>query len=238
MPDHESGTTPGEATALSAALRAPRSRVLPVAVGPDGSRERLVAAGWAAREAILSRAPLRLAHAWEQPPAGRATLAAGSVPLPDPARAARSLDETRDALTHRHPGLHTTADSLPGLPALTRMDTAADAEPLVLGARGLSRAAGLLLGSVSRTVLVRAGRPVVLVRPDPAGDVPAPAYGDVVVGVGLDGPDGAVMGFAFGAASVAPPRRGSCTAGARWPGRRGRRTPASTVARRNAPHTC
>jgi nucleotide-binding universal stress UspA family protein len=110
-------------------------------------------------------------------------------------------------LTRRHPGLLIAADRLSGEPTAALVAAATDADTLVLGSRGLGRTVGFLLGSVSQTVVARARRPVVLIRPgadgEREGDSPATAtsYGDVVVGVDLDRPDDAVLEFAFDAAS-------------------------------------
>ncbi|MFI1163450.1 universal stress protein [Streptomyces sp. NPDC020801] len=194
----------------------------PVVAGLDGRRASVAAADWAAREALLRGVPLRLVHAWEQLIVPYASLAQVAVP-PDPERSAQLLARARDHLTHRHPGLEVTTDRLSGDPATALVAAAADAELLVLGSRGLGRTAGFLLGSVARTVVARAGRPVVLVRsadPGKPEDDPltgshepeAPVSGavsgagdgdgdgDVVVGVDLDGPDEAVLAFAFDSA--------------------------------------
>jgi nucleotide-binding universal stress UspA family protein len=185
----------------------------PVVAGLDGSRTGLAAADWAAREALLRGVPLRLVHAWEQLIAPYASLAGVTIP-PDPKRSARLLTGARVHLSRRHPGLEVITDRLPGDPATALVAAGTDGEMLVLGSRGLGRTAGFLLGSVARTVVARAEGPVVLVRAadpgKPEGDTQEPAAGgsaggDVVVGVDLDGPDDAVLAFAFEAAA----RRGT-----------------------------
>jgi nucleotide-binding universal stress UspA family protein len=57
--------------------------------------------------------------------------------------------------------------ALAGDPGLVIVETAAerDVSTIVLGARGLSAAKSVLLGSVSATVLHRCGRPVLIVPP-------------------------------------------------------------------------
>jgi nucleotide-binding universal stress UspA family protein len=64
-------------------------------------------------------------------------------------------------------GLRATPLALPGEPGLVIVETAAerDVSTIVLGARGLSAAKSVLLGSVSATVLHRCGRPVLIVPP-------------------------------------------------------------------------
>lgn len=121
-----------------------------------------------------------------------------------PHRSGRLLADMEALLIRRHPGLQITADRVAGDPATALLTAAADAGMLVLGSRGLGRAAGFLHGSVGRSVVARAERPVVLVRADSTLDHGASAR-DVVVGADLDQPDDSVLLFAFEAAA----RRGA-----------------------------
>ncbi|MEU4874514.1 universal stress protein [Streptomyces sp. NPDC021608] len=188
-----------------------------LAVGLDGSPESLAAADWAAREALLRRLPLRLVSASEWQAPVHAPLGGLDVPplpsdLPQ-AAARRLLDAARAHLADRHPGLRVEAEDLPGPPVPALLKAAEDSELLVLGSRGLGKVVGYLLGSVSLAVLAASERPVVLVRSAAAGgrdrpaDHPADARPDatgahdVVLGLDLDRPDDAVIGFAFDAAS-------------------------------------
>lgn len=187
--------------------------VRPVVVGFDGSRAGRAAAEWAAHEALLRQVPLRLVHAWEQPIVPHAPLAGMTVPS-DPKRSARLLTDARVHLSRRHPGLEVITDRLPGDPAAALAAAGADGEMLVLGSHGLGRTAGFLLGSMARAVVARAQGPVVLVRAAGTGTSQGGGHkpvtggdtgGVVVVGVDLDGPDDAVLVFAFEAAA----RRGA-----------------------------
>ncbi|MEV5986645.1 universal stress protein [Streptomyces sp. NPDC052051] len=170
-----------------------------VAVGLDGSPESLAAVDWAAREALLSRAELRIVHAGDQPPYDHE-----SVPRP-----AHLLLDVRASLMDRHPGLPVAVHQVPGPAAAALSAVADEARLMVLGTRGPGRAAGLLLGSVARAVVARAQRPVVLVRAGFAAtdeDMADPSaaavpHDDVVVGLDLRDPHDAVLGFAFDAAS-------------------------------------
>ncbi|MGW3498527.1 universal stress protein [Streptomyces sp. NPDC001020] len=174
-----------------------------VAVGLDGSPESLAAADWAAREALLRGAELRIVHAGDQPPHDQVSFTGPS---------AHMLLEVRTALMDRHPGLWVAAHQVPG-PSVAALSAAADdAGLLVLGTRGPGRAAGLLLGSVARAVVARAERPVVLVRAgdgatdthmaSPLGTASGGSpYHDVVVGLGLRDFHDAVLAVAFEAAS-------------------------------------
>ncbi|MEU6378712.1 universal stress protein [Streptomyces sp. NPDC046909] len=181
----------------------------PVTVGLDGSPESVVAADWAAHEAALLGLPLRLVHAGDQPPHDWVPFAGEAVPPPGADRAAHLLREAEASLARRHPGLRVTSEQLAGRPAVALVAAAREAEMLVLGSRGLGRAAGYLLGSVASAVVARAARPVVLVRagtgtddgqrPESRGAVPSP---DVVLGLGLhDLPADPLLAFAFEAAA-------------------------------------
>ncbi|MEW2494740.1 universal stress protein [Streptomyces nodosus] len=182
-----------------------------VTAGLDGSRESLAAADWAAREALLRGATLRLVHAWGQPPrVSAATLAGATVPLPDRRWSVRLLAKAEVILKRRHPGLQIVTEPLAGEPVAALVTAAQDTEVLVLGSRGLGRAAGILLGSVGQGVVARVGRPVVLVRDGAPGTSPfagseAPSESaaphDVVLGLDLERPHEAVLEFAFDAAS-------------------------------------
>lgn len=183
-----------------------------VVVGLDGSPESLAAADWAAREAVLRAAALRVVHAGEQQPHAYVPFAGEAVPPPDADLSARLLREVTATLGYRHPGLEITAHQIAGQPARALSDAALEAELLVLGSRGLGRAAGFLLGSVASAVVARAESPVVLVRADSGGvaeNLPSAAgttartvpHGDVVLGLDLHDPHDAVIGFAFDAAS-------------------------------------
>ncbi|GAA3505550.1 universal stress protein [Streptomyces prasinosporus] len=188
-----------------------------ITVGLDGSPASVAAADWAAREAQLRDLPLRLVTAWEwRPPAYAPPTGLGApVPPSDLQRAwaRRLLDETRTRIAERRPGLRIDTDEIAGLPVPALLRAAEDAELLALGSRGLSKAAGFLLGSVSLSVLAACGRPVVLVRaaehgkeealPEPSarGLSAATGHRDVVLGLDLYKPDDAVTDFAFDAAS-------------------------------------
>ncbi|MCT7353865.1 universal stress protein [Streptomyces sp. 15-116A] len=183
-----------------------------VVVGVDGSPESLAAADWAAREAVLRTAELRVVYAGEQPPYAYVPFAGETVPPPGADRSAHMLREVDAALTHRHRGLRITTDQVDGHPATALPIAAREADLLVLGSRGLSGVAGLLLGSVAPAVVARSRRPVVLVRAgeraedehvsDASGNrSESTPFRDVVLGLDLRDPHDAVIEFAFEAAS-------------------------------------
>ncbi|GAA0909676.1 universal stress protein [Streptomyces thermoalcalitolerans] len=168
---------------------------LPLVVGVDGSEPSLRAADWAADEAALRGVPLRVVYAslWEFPPvpgparAGEAP-AGGAVPAPGkPEGQVRAEDVVEAAARRariRHPGLPISRAALPEEPEAALVRESRNASVLVVGARGRSGVAQLLLGSVSLFVAAHADCPVIVVRGDHDNQVRTPVHGRVVVGVG------------------------------------------------------
>ncbi|MCF6522840.1 universal stress protein [Streptomyces sp. JJ36] len=138
-----------------------------IAVGLDYSAASGAAAGWAARQARIRGLALRLVHGWRTAPSDRP--ASGAAPGRE--RARRLLDDTRDRLTGRYPGLSVTADLVEEPPGPALLAAARDARALVLGTHGLHRLPRFFLGGTGQEVVARAERPVVLVR---AGMEPGP----------------------------------------------------------------
>ncbi|WP_240800617.1 MULTISPECIES: universal stress protein [Streptomyces] len=178
----------------------------PVTVGVDGFPESRAAADWAAREAVLREAPLRLVHVEDWPhtpfmPAFGRLENAGPVGAEELRRGADAvLEEMTDDVRRRHPGLPVSARRMPGRAAAVLAVQAADSQMLVLGSRGRGAVEGFLLGSVGIATVGLTATPVVLVRP-PREPVPAPAapvaYRDVMVGVDVREDTDALLGFAF-----------------------------------------
>ncbi|MFJ8025193.1 universal stress protein [Streptomyces sp. NPDC096311] len=173
-----------------------------VTVGLDGSPESRVAADWAAREAKLRGLPLKLVSVWEPAPTPIA-----QAPLLGPEThqqwSERIPREAAGELRAAHPELEVLVEQVTGRPAEVLTDAAKDAEPLVLGSRGLSGMGGFVVGSVGLAVVAHAEGPVVLVRAegdtsDTDSGVPAPR--PVVLGLDTTAPDGTLIGFAFEAA--------------------------------------
>ncbi|MBM4832384.1 universal stress protein [Actinospica acidiphila] len=178
----------------------------PVVVGVDGSAESLTAAAWAAREAARRGAALRLLHVRGRHPRQGGTDTARSA---DHRLARRVLERAAERVHAVRPDVRVQEVQAEGPVAAVLAQAAEDADPLVLGSRGLGRVAGLLAGSVSLGVVARATRPVVLVRTDTAGDDTA-ADGDgrrdVVLGVDVVEPCDEVLAYAFEAARRAHAR--------------------------------
>jgi len=149
-----------------------------IVVGTDGTEPSRAAVRWAAREAVDRGARLAIVHAfdwdWES-----ARYDSGSEYL-DVARqladavTAAAVDQARAAA----PAVQVEADAFIGSPVTRLLDSAADAELVVLGSRGRGGVASLLLGSVGQRLATHAPCPVAVVRG--GNDV---VDGPVVVGV-------------------------------------------------------
>ncbi|WP_312870195.1 universal stress protein [Streptomyces himalayensis] len=172
---------------------------LAISVGVDGSPESLAAAEWAAREATLRGAPLRIAHAWLWQ----------SLDLPlvqDREAQAQSahavLREAESRVAGRYPDLPVTAEMLSGTPVDALLNEAARSDMLVLGSRGHGALVGFLLGSYGQQVIAAATRPVVLVRAH-HGETDGLEGREVLVGQ-QGGPEDSedVLAFAFEAAAA------------------------------------
>ncbi|GHC84391.1 universal stress protein [Streptomyces flavofungini] len=134
-----------------------------VTAGLDGSPESLAAAEWAAREAQRRGLALRLVQAWVWRPQ--------DVPVTEDLDMQKSwaltvLQEAKDLLRDRHPGLNVSTHLVPDPAPAVLLAEAEAAELLVLGSSGHGAVAGFLLGSVGQQVLARATHPVVMVRTD------------------------------------------------------------------------
>lgn len=173
-----------------------------VTVGLDGSPESRVAADWAAREAKLRGLPLKLVNVWEPAPTPIAQA---------PCSARKPVSSGVNTYRVKRPGncgrptqrSRCSSSRSPGGLAEVLTDAAKDAEPLVLGSRGLSGMGGFVVGSVGLAVVAHAERPVVLVRAegDTSGtDSGVPAPRPVVLGLDTTAPDDTLIGFAFEAA--------------------------------------
>jgi nucleotide-binding universal stress UspA family protein len=139
----------------------------PIVAATDGSAESLRAVDWAAREAVLRGATLRVVSAVALPPR-----MIGARAMSGHEAVAGTLREQRDealaAAAERAakagPGLLVTADQLEGAPAQAVTETGSGALMLVVGSRGAGAFAAMILGSVSRYVATHASCPVVIVR--------------------------------------------------------------------------
>ncbi|MGD0608149.1 MAG: universal stress protein [Streptosporangiaceae bacterium] len=193
---------------------------MPVVAATDGSEESIRAVEWAAREADLRGAPLRIVSAvgllprMIGRPGGRGfdTVADAIVKDRDRALAAAATRATETALD-----LLIDTDRLTGPPAQAVTQCGSGAQLLVVGSRGVGAFTAMVLGSVSRYVATHADCPVVVVR----DENPVP-HRQVGVGVGDLHHCADALTFAFEEASL---REASLVAIHAW------HTPQSDISR-------
>jgi nucleotide-binding universal stress UspA family protein len=173
---------------------------MPIVAATDGSEESLRAVEWAAGEAVLRGAPLRIVSAAALLPrmiGGHAM--SGYDTVADTIREHR--DQALAAATARAakaaPGLLIDADPLDGSPAQAVTEAGSGAQMLVVGSRGVGAFAAMLLGSVSRYAATHAACPVVVVRED-AGAM----HRQVGVGIGDLEHSGVLLDYAFEEAAL------------------------------------
>ena len=168
--------------------------VRPILVGIDGSSSALAAARWAAREAVVRRAPIRLVYAFGWMPVHDADDPLQIVP--DARDALRRTAEERLAAAAAQvgevaPDVAVSQEVTTGMAAALLVSLSGEAQLAVVGHRGLGGFAGLVIGSVSAALAAHAACPVVVVRgPD------APRQDGPVV-VGLDGSPQSEAALAF-----------------------------------------
>lgn len=129
-----------------------------IVVGIDGSEDSAIALRWAVEEAELRDSRVRAVLCWSYLGLTGSELGVGTTE--DDAR--RMLEQTiEDVLGDRS----TRVDAVPvnDLPVSGLLDQASDAALMVVGSRGRGGVKGLVLGSVSRTVVERSPIPVVVV---------------------------------------------------------------------------
>ncbi|MEU6772297.1 universal stress protein [Streptomyces sp. NPDC046759] len=175
---------------------------LPIVVGVDGSEQSLRAVDWAADEAELRGAPLRLVYAslWER---YEGALAAQELGRPLEEVMARDVVGTAEERARlRRPDVKVTTDVLPDEPEDGLVRESATALAVVLGCRGRSGMAEALLGSVSLAVAGHAHCPVIVLRDAPDDRARAGVRGRIVLGVGEKPAGSAAVRFAVEEASL------------------------------------
>jgi nucleotide-binding universal stress UspA family protein len=156
--------------------------VATIVVGVDGSAGSDAALRWALAEAKLRGAKLRVVHAYRAPhvPLTEAGLApAGGMALPavftengeQLRRAAQTqalnlIEEALRRAERDSSGIEIERSAVEGAAAQTLIDSARDADLLVVGSRGHGGFLGLLLGSVSQQCAQHPPCPVVIL-PNP-----------------------------------------------------------------------
>lgn len=162
-----------------------------VVVGVDGSGRARRAVDWAAGEAERRGAPLYAVFAVEWP-----VMVEGMPPMSEeellaPARAA--VEEELVRVRRDHPDLAASGTAVVGRPSVVLVTASERAGLVVVGARGLGRFTGAILGSVSQKVAAHAHGPVVVVREETPADLPGP----VVVGADPADPPLEALRYAF-----------------------------------------
>ncbi|MGW1376009.1 universal stress protein [Streptomyces sp. NPDC002446] len=168
-----------------------------ITVGVDGTPESLSAVLWAAQEARLRQARLRLLHAWVLLAPEKE-----SRPLAKDDQnywAHRMLDEAAAAARGRCPDLAVDQDLVAADPFDALKEAADHSDLLVLGSRDLGPMTRYVLGELGVKLVAHTDSPAVLVRAQQDGSA-AGREGPVVVGVGLHKPCGEVLAFAFDSA--------------------------------------
>ncbi|MFE7317966.1 universal stress protein [Streptomyces sp. NPDC057555] len=169
-----------------------------ITVGVDGTPEATAAVLWAADEAELRGARLRLLHAW-------ALLA----PEAEPGQAGqddqnywphRIIGEARDAVRDRHPGLPVDEALVGKDPQIALEEAAELSSLLVLGSRELGAMARYVMGEIGLKVVAHTHTPTVLVRAR-LGSARGAPDAPVTAGLSLHEPCAALLAFAFESAA-------------------------------------
>jgi nucleotide-binding universal stress UspA family protein len=138
-----------------------------IVVGVDGSRQSRRALRWAADEATLRGAHLRLIYAFTLPRVAPEQALSTDV-INRIQREAKDLVENEvDELGELAAGLEVSCTAAEGAPAQILLDAARDADLLVVGSRGRGGFKALLLGSVSQQCAHHAACPIVIVPAEP-----------------------------------------------------------------------
>jgi nucleotide-binding universal stress UspA family protein len=173
----------------------------PVIVGVDGSKPALDAVRWAAREAELRGATLRLVHAFgwmrvaDPDDYPELELAYRKALLKD------AQEWLADAARLVLPSVEVVTEVLDDFPIPRLVTESRNAQLVVIGDRGLGGIGGLLVGSVAVALVVHAECPVVVVRTREPGGAPV-ADGPVVVGIDGSPVSEDALAFAFDAAAA------------------------------------
>ena len=156
------------------------SRDRTIVVGVDGSERSQLALKWAADEARLRTAVLRIVHAGDAEP--RDTPRWFPMDGFDLSAAAAVVDDAVGLVATRHPTVMTRGQVLTRSGASGLVEASELADLLVVGARGKGLTA-LPLGSVSRYCIRHAPCPVVIVRSESVDPSPEGGSGRIVVGI-------------------------------------------------------
>ncbi len=133
-----------------------------IMVGYDGSRSSKEALHFAAEEAELRGAELRIVYSWVAPEFGYAP---GALDLEEFEAAGKEiLAEAAAQVSEALPALKTEVSLVEGNAASRIIELCGDVDLLVVGARGHGGFSSLLLGSVSDQLVHHSPVPVTVVR--------------------------------------------------------------------------
>ncbi len=133
-----------------------------IVVGVDGSESSQDALRWAAKQAQLTKAHLRVIMSWEIP--RYAYMASVPVDINWEEDCGNLLRKTVADALGTSPQIDMTTSVIQGHPAPVLVDASKDADLLVVGSRGHGAFTGMLLGSVSEHCVSHAHCPVVVLR--------------------------------------------------------------------------
>ncbi|MEU8250630.1 universal stress protein [Nonomuraea sp. NPDC048916] len=153
-----------------------------IVVGVDGSASAAAAVEWAADDARRRGKALRIVHVCEQwvRNVGGTEYCLGA------------LEAASDRAHEVAPDVELSTEILSGNVIDALVGESVTADSLVLGSRGFGGFAGMLLGSVSRSVAAHAAGPVIIVR-GPTGE----RHGRIVVGYDGSQPSNVAMEYAI-----------------------------------------
>ena len=143
------------------------TRTSTIVVGVDGSDHAARALDWAIGQAKLTGARIHVTSAWHVPAMSYGSpgfVPAVSPPIGESIRDVATEVAGKAAEQVRAAGLEVEATVREGQPADVLIETAEDADLLVVGSRGHGGFVGLLLGSVSAQCAHHAPCPLVIVR--------------------------------------------------------------------------
>ncbi|GIH07888.1 universal stress protein [Rhizocola hellebori] len=142
----------------------------PVLVGFDGSEASQAALTYGIREALDLKVPLAVANVYWEEPLGLQN-PWGSKEIPDPAvtavhKSQQLIDDALELAREEHPDLQIEIRTIHSMnPEYSLVEESAHASLTIVGCRGRGGFAGLLLGSVSRTLVHHAAGPVAVLHP-------------------------------------------------------------------------
>lgn len=148
-------------------MSAPRSEEIPrIVAGVDGSPPSIEALRWAVRQAELTGGTVDAVIAWQYPVVAGGLGWAPATGMDDINYAELASKALSAAVAEVSPpsGVHVRELVVDGNPAQVLLDTAKDADLLVVGNRGHGGFADALIGSVSSRCVHHAHCPVVVVH--------------------------------------------------------------------------